>query len=363
MVIAWLVTRPRPGPGPLFALVPLGALATALNPLIGLSAAGALAAASLLLWVLERRRRWQGWSSGAMVARSGAVLSGALAAWPSYAHLLAFSQSAELPDAAWIVIKSASIVTGFLVLVPLALWGVKHGPEAARPGLATVTCAGLLLIAVVPVLGLPEGNQHNFLNAAGCLLAVPAAAWVCGADARDTRVRRRAVMATLVFVPTTMCMAIAFSGRGPLPLAFENGILLRTPVGGPLESFYRWARTETPERAVLICDPERPVKMSGNVSEIPAFTSRALLVDHLTYMTAPYPDREQRTDIARDAVTGRPLTQVQRDHLDTLDRPLFVVTFAAQDDGVIAGLTAQYGAPVFQQEFVAAFALDPVRGR
>jgi hypothetical protein len=80
-------------------------------------------------------------------------------------------------------------------------------------------------------------------------------------------------------------------------------------------------------------------------------------------MTAPYPDREQRTDIARDAVTGRPLTQVQRDHLDTLDRPLFVVTFAAQDDGVIAGLTAQYGAPVFQQEFVAAFALDPVRGR
>jgi hypothetical protein len=221
-----------------------------------------------------------------------------------------------------------------------------------------LTMASFLLIVVVPFVELYEVNQHNFVNAASCLLAIPATAWVVE---RPTMVRRRALGVIAIFLPTTLCLAFAFSGRGALPVAFAQTAIRRTPVDGPLESFYTWVRSSTDRDAVLIVDPARPVKMSGNVSEMPALTDRALFVDHLTYMTASYRDRDLRTTIATEVARGAALTPEARTYLRAFRRPFYVVVFNADDADGIARIEGSLGTPVFRQAFVAAFRLrlDP----
>ena len=66
---------------------------------------------------------------------------------------------------------------------------------------------------------------------------------------------------------------------------------------GDLEQFYEWVRGETPRRHIRH-RPETPVKMSGNVSELPAFTARTLFTDTPNYLTTPNRDSAFRAQLA-----------------------------------------------------------------
>jgi hypothetical protein len=118
--------------------------------------------------------------------------------------------------------------------------------------------------------------------------------------------------------------------------------------------------------------------MSGNVSELPAFTGRTLFIDHPSYLTTPYPDAARRTGIARQLVGGGTsssedaayLWRVRRTYQDERDspRPLFLISYDADDAGTLSRLAGANGVPRFHQGFVAVFQLPersvlPARGR
>ena len=134
----------------------------------------------------------------------------------------------------------------------------------------------------------------------------------CFSERRRTELaekRRCAVLVFLLFIPMTLATFISFAGRPQLPLEFKDERLIRTPTTDSLQQLYEWIIHSTPMKAVFICDPKEPIKMSGNVSELPAFTSRTLFVDSPTYLTAPYADRTLREHIAHMATNGQALSQ------------------------------------------------------
>jgi hypothetical protein len=118
---------------------------------------------------------------------------------------------------------------------------------------------------------------------------------------------------------------------------------------------YEWIINYTPAKAVFICDPEEPVKMSGNVSELPAFTARSLFVDSRTYLTDPYEDRMLREHIAHLATNGQALSKEEIRYLSKQNRPLFVITFHADEVSLFNKLKAKYDPPIFEDDFVAVF--------
>jgi hypothetical protein len=354
MVMAWLFTYPRSGTMANFGLAATGGLLAAFNPIIGLSVAAVLLAAVILYRMAEARFSLPPMDRGRFTSRSLFFFGGALLAWPAFGHMFGVGQTVELSYGSWMLIKAAAIIAGFLVLLPLAVLGALRAPREVRPAIVMLTVASCLLIVVVPFVELYEVNQHNFVNAASCLLAIPATAWIME---QPNMARRRAARVIAIFLPSTLCLAFAFSGRGALPVTFAQTLIRRTPVDSPLESLYTWLRSSTDRDAVLIVDPARPVKMAGNVSEMPALTGRALFVDHLTYMTAPYRDRVLRTAISADASRGATLGPDASAYIRALGRPCYVVVFNANDTAAIARIEKSLGAPVFRQDFVAAFRL------
>ena len=117
----------------------------------------------------------------------------------------------------------------------------------------------------------------------------------------------------------------------------------------------------------MVTDPERPVKMSGNVSELPAFTGRTLFIDHPSYLTTPYPDTQRRQSIARQLVDGGRsnsedaayLWRVRRTYLASGEapRPVYLITYRADRTDIVEKMTAANGAPVFRNGLVAVFQL------
>ena len=159
----------------------------------------------------------------------------------------------------------------------------------------------------------------------------------------------------MLFPPTTLGTFLSYAERPQLPLGFKDGRLLRIPASGPLQLLYEWIKNSTPAEAVFIGDPEDPVKMSGNVSELPAFTSRTLFVDNPTYLTQPYDDRVLRERIAHLATTGHSLSQEEIEYVNRLQRQVFVMTFHANQKVLFKKLKVKYGTPVFEKDFVAVF--------
>jgi hypothetical protein len=321
--------------------------------------AGALAGARVVLWFMGK----VGWldahpEAGQDEGRRDfgatlAFIAGIAIAWPTYSAILGAGGSAAIVIGRWTLIQGVSMAAGFLALVPLAVWCWRHAPPGHASSLRVIIAAGFILVLSVPVLALPEGNEHNIANVASCLLAAPAAAWA----SIGARSRVRSAALALAFVPASAGLAFAFAGRGDLPIRFEAGAIHREPAGGPLDAFYQWIRTATPREAVFVSDPVRVVKMSGNVAELPAFTGRSLFVDQKTYMTDPYPDRQKREAIAIAAVNGDDLPDEARPYLRALGRPLFVVSYVADQPGVLERLEARFGPPAFHRGFVAAFEL------
>jgi hypothetical protein len=351
----------------------LGAFAAALNPLVGLTAAGALvggactAGAALALWRVSKRAapvvHIVSPEAGARLPATGlsvaaAALAGAIAAAPSYLQLFAGagSEPAVLSLGPAFVRKTASMAASFCVLAPLACYGALKAPERLRPKLAALALGGLALALAVPLVGLTEGNEHNLANVAEILLAVPALGFVAG-----RRLSPHASAALVAaFLPVTLGTLASYAGRPPLPIASDGGVLARTPASDPLAELYAWIRSETSRDAVFVVDAARPVKMATNVSELPAFTGRALFVDQPSYLTTPHAGFEARRRIAAEITSGEALAEAARAAILALRRPVYVVSHAGDDEHLAERLTRQYGPPRFAAGFVAVYALAGV---
>jgi len=382
MVLLFLLLNWRPTFARVIVVALVAALMTALNPLVGLAVSGSLSAGFLALTLLERHGTGSGsdrdLASASMpedpvatatapgtvpeerplasaICLCLALLIGPALAAPTYYHLFANEGTAGLTSAHYAGVKSAALAANFLILAPLAVFGLWRASPQVALRLGAVTAAGLLLLLAVPVIHLEQGNEHNLVNAAQCLLAAPAVAWLPTLSPSGKWSRVLPAILFAVFLPTTVCALLSFAGRPGLPLDFRGQAIHRAPEQDPLNQFYLWARSQTPADAVFISDPRQPVKMSGNVAEFPAFTARALFTDHATYLTKPHKDAALRAEIGAAIASGQPLTPSQISYIHRLRRTLYVVTYRADDQAQLARLTNQHGAPVFHQGFVAAF--------
>jgi len=275
---------------------------------------------------------------------------GAALALPTCYHLFGVGGGGTTFHRSWLL-HILVVAANFLILLPVALAGVRRAGYRAGIHLAALAIAALLLLVLVMVVRLPEGNEHNLSNAAQCLLAVPAGALFAGAGKRA----RAAALLLVAFLPTTACTLLAFASRPPLPLSTDGGTLKRIGEPNGLEEFYDWVRRATSRESVFIIDPDSPVKMSGNVSEFPAFTARTLFTDMPGYLTTPNRDAPLRAQIAGQAVRGESLSREQRDYISRLQRPVYVVSYHAGDETLTSRLAALYGAPVFHGGIVAVF--------
>ncbi len=354
----------RPSRWMLLASGALGALVAALNPLVGLGGAGALfggagavgLAARAHLPALRVVPAPRPRDTGLLAA--GAALLGALLAAPSYLQLFAGagSEPATLSLGDAFLRKAASIAASFCVLAPLACYGALRAPDRLRAKLLAIALGGLALAAAVPPLGLAEGNEHNLANVAGVLLAVPA----LGFAAERGLSRIAAALLLLAFLPITLGTLASFAGRPPLPIAMRGGVLVRLPPEEPLAELYAWIRRETPRAAVFVVDPAHPVKMATNVSELPAFTGRALYVDQPSYLTTPHASFRERTLRAAAITSGAVPSQTDRAAFAGLARPVYLLSHAGDDERLADQLTRSYGPPRFAAGFVAVYALAGV---
>jgi hypothetical protein len=282
---------------------------------------------------------------------------GALLAWPTYYHMF-FRLSGEAGTALHHDgLPLAMAAANFLLLFPLALAGMR-AMKSASVWLLPVGAAGLLLLVFAVLIHLPKGNEHSLSNAAQCLLAIPAggaiAAW-------QNRSRIPAAMALAAFLPVTAGTLLAFGSRPTMPIAVNGMQLVRLPLDGDLQRFYEWARNHTPRETVFLSDPATPVKMSGDVSELPAFTARAQFTD-TPNLTTPYPDAAFRHELAAHAARGDELAAAERAYLARLRRPLYLVTYQANRTDLVSRLSAQYGTPDFHQGIVAVFRIARLDG-
>jgi hypothetical protein len=373
LVLLFLLLSPRLKFGKIILITLLTALLTALNPINGFALSGSLIGASLIIFCLATLKR-SGFSykfkQRVPLILSLLCLTGTFLAAPTYYHLLLLNKGTLSLTSSYSVfylfLKFAALSANFFILVPLAILGSWKSSFQEGIGLWTLTLAGILLLLIVPLIILWPHNEHNLTNVAECLLAVPAVAWItCMPKRKEERISKGSLLLLLLgvfFLPTTLCTLFSYTGRPSLPLEFRGQTLHRLPEDDPLENLYVWIRSQTPPDAVFICDPQEPVKMSGNVSELPAFTGRTLFIDHPSYLTVSYRDADFRVKLAHDAVKGSPLTPPQRNYLRHLQRPLYLISYHADQEDLLNRLIQQNGEPVFRQAFVAVFniTLGPV---
>jgi hypothetical protein len=178
---------------------------------------------------------------------------------------------------------------------------------------------------------------------------------------------RRLLALHLAFVPSLFLVTLAYTSRPPIPVAFEGGVLRRTPAAGREARLYGWIRAHTPLDAVIVQDPGPEGRQcTGNTSELPAFTGRALFTDYFHpapgeprhYLVAPYRDASLRVDLARRLAHGRARTAEDDRYLAALARPIFVVSFDAAVDEA-ARLAGEFGAPVFEADGVRVHSWRP----
>jgi hypothetical protein len=282
------------------------------------------------------------------VAAETACVAGALAALPTYWHVFFRSGGSNAMLHPTFVLPVVVVLTNFVILLPLAIAGARRSGVRMA---AMVVAAALLLVATIAV-HLPEGNEHNLSNAAQCLLAVPAGA----AFARN---RRAFAILAAALLPATASTLLAYAGRPPMPIAASGRELVRTPDQEGLQQLYGWIRRETSWESIFIADPEAPVKMSGNVSELPAFTARTLFTDTPSYLTTPNRDAVFRAELAIKAAAAQGLTAGQRAYLARFRRPVYVLTYHAGEAESMRQLAAIYGPPVFQSGIAAVFQMHP----
>jgi hypothetical protein len=335
MLLAYLIVTAEKSWRRYLAVAAVSALLAALNPVVGLAVAGLFA-------VLYLRQH---------PMLGIAALAGALLASPTYYHLFS-----RLSGQEGIQLHSSSIppfvraIANFSLLFPLALFGLRRNRS-----LLPVTLAGIVLLAVSILVYLPKGNEHSLSNAAQLLLAIPA-----GAAIGSIRRKPIAIALCAAFIPVTAGTLYAFAAPPPMPIATSGGLLHRLPADGDLERLYQWTRANTAPDAIFLIDPATPVKMSGDVSEFPAFTARTLFTEASkpagqgsADLSTPYRDSAFRQQLAARAAHGEPLSATDRAYLARFHRPLYLLLYQPRD------LSALYGAPQFQHGIATVYRIQP----
>lgn len=356
LVLAGLIARERRTNGVLIATGLAAAILAALNPIVGLAVTGFLGFSFL---VLGRRV--------ALPTVTALALGVALAA-PTFYHLFLHGGSGTSINPPGVIgLKLVNLGINFIVLLPLALLAMRIRLGSLATPLRAIGMTGVFLLLAVVTVHLEEGNEHNLTNATQVLLAIPAVATLMlqrDGTFRATAARNLLAVA-LLFGPMTVATWLAFDGRPALPFRTQAAELLRVPPADPLPQLYQWIKQETPRNTIFVTDPSQPVKMSGNVSELPAFTGRTLFLDHPSYLTTPYADAGRRQAIARQIMDGGTtnredaayLWRVRRAFTESgaAPRPLYLVSYEADNAVKLGRLVAANGAPRFQKGFVAAW--------
>ncbi len=346
------------------AVVLMAALTIALNPVIGLAAVGCLGLASLLVLAIQSRSQVRHVSTNGWFARALPVLAcaaGSAVAFPTFRHLFLYGDgTTSLVSAGTMINKLVLVLSTHGLLLAFAFLGDRKASEETRSLIRPVGAAGVLLLVAFVLLRLEEGNEHNLANVATCLLGTPAAAWGYQAARGGGPSRARIWFAWLVFLPVTIATLSAYTTRPDLPLTFTDGTPQRLPATSPLNHLYEWIREHAPRSAVFVVDPREPVKMSGNVSELPAFAARALFTDQASYLT-PFDDAPLRTDISSRLASGEPLDSATRSYFRRFERPLYLITYHADQSVVRERLEHEHGAPLFEDDWVAVFRLIAAR--
>jgi hypothetical protein len=333
----------------------LAALLAALNPIVGIAVAGGLGFSYLVL-------DWRGRGNGAPPGFPHlpvviALATGVLLAAPTFIQLFGQGGSAtSINPPAMIVLKLINMGLNFGVIAVLVLLALRSS-LGELGGIRAAAITGALLLFAVALVHLEEGNEHNLTNAALVVLAVPAVAALIldrtGQPRPQAAATRRLWLTGLLFLPVTCGTWLAFDGRPPLPFTTERGVLARVPAADPLAELYQWIGQHTGRNAVFVVNPERPVKMSGNVSELPAFTGRTLFIDQPSYLTTVYADATMRAALAGRLLEGDEASAEESAYLERLKRPLYIISYQPEQ---VAKLSTRYGNPAFQRDFVSVFA-------
>jgi hypothetical protein len=350
MVLLYLMLRRTTITG-VVAIILVSALTAALNPIIGMIVPPLLAAGLIVSTFVtsEPATSRPARVRHALIAIA-ASFAGLAIAFPSFAHLFAYSggTTAIAPPTEW----GMAFLVGAFTLGPLVLLAIGGAWRSSRE-IVAIAAAALLMVGAFLFLRLDQGNEHNLANAAAVLLAIPAAAFI---DKHSQRRRWLYPLVVLLFLPSGLAALSSYVGRPPIPLETRGRELHRTEPA-PLAAMYDWIRSNTPRNAVFVVDPSDPVKMSGNVSELPAFTGRVLFTDQPSYLT-PYQDAPRRMKIARDLTNGVAPNEADIRLLTALGRPVFVVSYRLDNDVLRHRLDGRLGLPVARFDWIGVYRLN-----
>lgn len=335
-------------------------LTTAISPIVGGAAAVALAAAMVMEPFFFRGKHTT--ESTATRVRRGLITAvllgvGVILSIPTYWSMLEHGQGGtKFVLFSYLGIKSlvAVLVGAGPILCMVVL--VLHR-RSADFAFQFVCClaAGMLFLGAIAI-ELPVENSCNLYHAAVILLACPAAALILDATAKsNTRLRWPRMLLLFALLPTAILIANAYAGRAPLDAGFGKGGLVRLPLDSDRSRLYQWLQTQSPKNAIIATDPRVRVALTGNVSELPAFSGRVMFIGSSGYMTDPYPDAERRRRIAIDLVSAQPLNAEDSEFLQSLGRPVLIVLETASSHEIQNALTDLYGPAEFSAETVAAF--------
>ena len=346
------------------------AITSALSPITGISAGGALVLGLAGYWLWQRRehqKTGQGpWRQGPTLVGAGvAVVVGILVAAPTYYHLV-FGPSDSQPQFWLFSINGlrhlVTVTLSVSLLMILAVIGIRRTPEEHKPFIQILFFAAIVLFGANLAFVLPAWNQSNFFHAAVVILAIPAAASILRNETANGPCKSSPHSASgfavlsLIFLPTVLLLVAAYLRRPPLPATFENPRLIRLPDDSGLAHLYRWVQNDTSRNAIFVIDPRLRVAMLGNIAEFPAMTGRAIFTEELRhYMVEPYSDAKTRFDIAVRLVSGNKLSDAEQTYLSDLKRPVYVVSYHPTDNATTEKMRSLCGLPVFNEKNVFVF--------
>jgi hypothetical protein len=350
------------------ALGSASAFTTALSPITGISAGGAMVLALGVRWL------WQCWRSS-LASRDGsrqeashvaamAIVVGMIVAAPTYYHLVLGHSDNQVRF--WLFSLAglqhlATVALSISPLMGLALIGIRRTPMEHRGFIRILILTSAILLGTCVAVVLPSWNQSNFFHAAAVMLAIPAAASIVHPKVplaiKGIRSRRiLSALAIVLFLPTGLLLILAYLRRPALPASFETVRVSRLPPDFALAQLYQWVQMNTNPRSIFVLDPRRRVAMAGNVAEFPAMTGRAIFTEAPQhYMVQPYPDARKRFDIAVSLVSAEQLTGADQAYLSNLNRPIYVVRYPASKDQTFEELKSMYGTPLFHEKDAFVF--------